>query len=77
MEINSYFNFLGKINSTFSVDNCKKLRFYYINKVFSGIFLTVLNLFKSSLVDNYHFVYLSMNFSKLPILGQNILGKIN
>ena len=66
-EINSYFDFLGKINSIFPLDKSK-------SRYFSDIFLTVLTIL---FVYVYYFVHFIYEFKILPLLGQNILGKIN
>ena len=72
--MNSYFDFLGKINLNFPPHKNKKKRFYYINIAFSNIFLTVINIL---LVSIYYFVHFIYKFNIFPLLRQNILGKIN
>ena len=56
-KINSYFDFWGRLIQFFPFNNSKKYRFYYRDKAFSNIFLTVLNFLRSLLVDNHYFVY--------------------
>ena len=66
-EIDSCFDFLGKINSIFLLVKSK-------SRYFSDIFLTVLTIL---FVYVYLFVHFIYEFKILPRLGQNILGKIN
>ena len=52
----------------------KKEIFFYMNIAFSNIFLTVWNVLFGYIYYFVHFIYA---FNILPLLGQNILGKIN